>query len=120
MDVLGVIIYRSKADISTNNISPLECLSNSCHIPYFLRPLHTYLTKYGGGMTENLLKYLYGLGLYIVDNREFSKLQFSRHYHLGKKAFRADQDRFFDNIFPFIVLVGTRDDVLEILKSHYR
>ena len=117
--VLGEITYRSEADISIRITKPYMGLSNGCHIPYFSRPIHSFLTDYGDKMAENLLKYLYELNWFMEKNRKFIKLQLSLHFHNGDYSDWECQNRFFDSTFPFIVPIDTRDEVLRILNiSH--
>lgn len=112
VNVKGEIIHRSEADITVKIIHPYEELSNGCHIPYFSRPLHSFLTDYGDKTAENLLKYLYELGWYMEANRKFIKLQFAFHFHDEEYFNWEVQDKFFYNSFPFVVPIDTRDDVI--------
>lgn len=116
VEVIGEITYRSEADIAIRITKPYQGLTNGCHIPYFSRPIHSFLTDYGDKMAENLLKYLYELGKYMEENRKFIEMQFSLHLHGDEYLSRKSQDRFFGSTFPFVVPICTRDDVLEVLK----
>ena len=114
--VSGTISYRSEADISVNIISPYHDLSAGLHIPYFSRPLHSFLTDYGDRTAENLLTYLYELGVYMEANRKFMKLQFALHFRDGDLSNHECQNRFFSSTFPFVVPIDTRGDVLRKLQ----
>jgi hypothetical protein len=116
VEVIGEITYRSEADLAIRITKPYQMLTNGCHIPYFSRPIHSFLTGYGDKMAENLLKYLYELGLYMGKNSKFIKLQLSLHFHDGDYSDQDCQNRFFGSTFPFIVPIDTRDDVLRSLK----
>jgi hypothetical protein len=116
VEVIGEITYRSEADIAIRITKPYQGLTNGCHIPYFSRPIHSFLTDYGDKMSENLLKYLYELGWYMGENRKFIEIQFSLHLHGDEYLSGNSQDRFFGSTFPFVVPIDTRDDVLEVLK----
>jgi len=113
--VAGEITYRSEGDIAVKILSPYHDLSSSLHIPYFSRPYHSFLSDYGDRTAQNLLKYLYELGLYVEQNIKFIKMQLSLHFHDGDYSSIDHQERFFGSTFPFIVLVGTRNDVLRML-----
>ena len=117
VEVSGEITYRSEADIAVRITKPYRGLSNGCHIPYFSRPINSFLTDYGDSMAENLLKYLYELGWYMEQNRKFIQLQFKFHFHDENYADWDLQNRFFDSTFPFVVPIDTRDEVLEILRA---
>jgi hypothetical protein len=116
VEVIGEITYRSEVDIAIRITKPYQGLSNGCHIPYFSRPIHSFLTDYGDKMAENLLKYLYELGWYMGENNKFIKLQLSLHFHDGDYSDWECQNRFFDSTFPFIVPIDTRTDVLRSLQ----
>ena len=116
VDVLGEITFRSEADIVIKIIEPYQGLANGCHIPYFSRPIHSFLTDYGDKMAENLLKYLYELSWFLEKNRKFIKLQLSLHFHNGDYSDWECQNRFFDSTFPFIVPIDTRGEVIKLLK----
>ena len=117
VEAIGEITYRTEVDIAIMITKPYQGLTNRCHIPYFSRPIHSFLTDYGDKMAENLLKYLYELGWYMEKNRIFIKLQFSLHFYDENFSNWESQDRFFNNTFPFIVPVGTREEVIEMLKG---
>ena len=114
--VKGQITHRSEPDISITISSPYQGLSNGLHIPYFSRPIHSFLTEYGDRTAENLLKYLYELGSYMEENIDFITMQMCMHFHDGDYSSSDSQDRFFDSTFPFTVPIGTRDEVLRQLK----
>jgi hypothetical protein len=116
IEVIAEISHRSEADIAIRITKPYQGLTNSCHIPYFSRPLHSFMTDYGEKMAENLLKYLYELGLYLEENEKFIKLQFALHFHDDDYSNWESQNRFFDSTFPFIVPINTRDNVVRSLK----
>jgi hypothetical protein len=115
VEVIGEITYRSDADIAIRITMPYRGLTNGSHIPYFSRPIHSFLTGYGDKMAENLLKYLYELGLYMEENRKFIKLQLALHFADENYSDLECQNRFFNSTFPFIVPIDTRDDVLRQL-----
>ena len=114
--VIGEITHRSEADIVVKIISPYQQLSNGLHIPYFSRPYHSFLAEYGDRTAENLLKYLFELGLYLGEEIGFISNQMCLHFHDGDYSNSASQDRFFGSTFPFAVPVGTREEVLRQLK----
>jgi len=116
VEVIGEISHRSEADIAVKITSPYQELSSGLHIPYFSRPLNSFLTDYGDRTAENLLKHLYELGLYMDENRKFIQMQFSLHLHDGEYSDGDKLDRFFGSTFPSAVPVGTRDEVLRKLK----
>ena len=116
VNVVGEITYRSEADIVIRITKPHQGLTNGCHIPYFSRPIHSFLTDYGDKMAENLLKYLYELSWFLEKNRKFIKLQLSLHFHNENYSDLESQNRFFDSTFPFIVPIDTRDEVIKLLK----
>ena len=118
--VTGEISFRSEGDIGVKIISPYHDLSSGLHIPYFSRPIHSFLTEYGDHTAENLLKYLYEMGLYMEENREFIRLQFCLHFHGGDITGWEAQERFFGSTFPFIVPIGTRDMVFKYLKVIFK
>jgi hypothetical protein len=116
VQVIGEITHRSEADIAVKIISPYTELSNGLHIPYFSRPYHSFLTEYGDKMAENLLQYLYELGLYMDENRNFIRMQFSFHFRDENYSKWECQERFINSTFPFVVPIDTRDDVLRRLQ----
>ncbi len=115
VEVAGEITYRSEGDIAVKILSPYHDLSSSLHIPYFSRPYHSFLTDYGDRTAQNLLKYLYELGLYVEENVKFVKMQLCLHFHDDDYSSIERQERFFGSTFPFIVPIGTRNDVLRML-----
>ena len=117
VDVIGEITCRSEADIAIKITKPYQGFTNGCHIPYFSRPRHSFLTDYGDKMAENLLKYLYELSRYLEKNRKFIKLQLSLHFHNGDYSDWECQNRFFDSTFPFIVPIDTREQVIQIMQE---
>jgi hypothetical protein len=120
VEVIGNITHRSEPDIVVKISSPYDNYSTSLHIPYFSRPIHSFLTEYGDNTAENLLKYLYELGLYMEENREFIRLQFCLHFNGGDITGWESQERFFGSTFPFIVPIGTRDQVLKYLRVIFK
>ena len=116
IEVVGEIFYRSEADIALRITKPYQALTNGCHIPYFSRPIHSFLDDYGDKMAENLLKYLYELGKYMEENCKFITLQLALHFHDEDYSDWDCRNRFFGSTFPFVVPIDTRDDVLEVLK----
>ena len=115
IEVKGEIIHRTEADLIIQILKPFANLSSGCHIPYFSRPINSFLTDYGIKMAENLLKYLYELGRYMETNAKFIKLQFALHFRDGDYSNQECINRFFDSTFPFVVPIDTRDDVLRRL-----
>ncbi len=115
VEVAGEITYRTEGDIVVKILSPYHDLSSSLHIPYFSRPYHSFLTDYGDLTAQNLLKYLYELGLYLEENVKFVKMQLCLHFHDEDYSSMERQERFFGSTFPFLVPVGTRNDVLRML-----
>ena len=115
IEVAGEVTYRSEGDIAVKIVSPYLDLSSSLHIPYFSRPYHSFLTDYGDRTAQNLLKYLYELGLYVEENLKFVKMQLCLHFPDGDYSNLEHQDRFFGSTLPFIVPIGTRNDVLRML-----
>ena len=115
VNVKGVILHRSEADIFIEITEPYTNMGSGCHIPYFSRPINSFLTEYGDKMAENLLKYLYELGWYMETNRKFIKLQFALHFLDEDYSDQKCRDRFFNSTFPFIVPIDTRDDVVRSL-----
>jgi len=115
-EVTGEIVFRSEGDIGVKIISPYHDLSSGLHIPYFSRPYNSFLTDYGDYTAQNLLKYLYELGLYLEENSKFIKMQRALHFHDGDYSNMEHEDRFFGSTFPFIVPIGTRDEVMAILR----
>ena len=114
--VIGQITHRSEPDISVKISSPYDNYTTGLHIPYFSRPYHSFLTEYGDRTAENLLKYLYELGLYIDENGKFIRLQMAFHFQGGDYSEEKCRERFFNSTFPFIVPISTRNDVLRKLK----
>ena len=112
MNRIGLTPHNIAITIS----SPYQGLSNGLHIPYFSRPIHSFLTEYGDRTAENLLKYLYELGSYMEENIDFITMQMYMHFHDGDYSSSDSQDRFFDSTFPFTVPIGTREEVLRQLK----
>ena len=117
VEVTSEITNRSEAEIDIRITKPYKGLINNCHIPYFSRPIHSFLTEYGDHTVENLLKYLFELGLYMEENREFILLQFCLHFRGGDITGRESQVRFFGSTFPCCVPVGTREEVIKMLKG---
>ena len=115
VEVKGEISHRTEADLIIQINDPYLNLSNGCHIPYFSRPINSFLTDYGMKTAENLLKYLYELGQYMVMNKKFIKLQFVLHFSDGDLSDHECQNRFFNSTFPFVVPIDTRNDVLRRL-----
>ena len=116
IEVEGIVIHRTDADLIIQIVDPYTDLSSGCHIPYFSRPINSFLTDYGISMAENLLKYLYELGEYMVKNNKFIKLQFALHFRDGDLSDHECQNRFFNSTFPFVVPIDTRDDVLRKIQ----
>jgi len=117
VEARGSIFHRSEADIGIRILWPYQGFSTGLHIPYFSRPYHSFLTEYGVRTAENLLKYLFELSLYMKTNRIFIELQFTLHFHEDDYLSSESQERFFGSTFPFAVPIGTREDVLNILRS---
>ena len=115
IEVKGEIIHRTDAELIIQISAPYTNLSSGCHIPYFSRPINSFLTSYGIAMAENLLKYLFELGWYIEKNSMFIKLQFALHFRDGDYSNQECINRFFDSTFPFVVPIDTRNDVLRRL-----
>ncbi len=116
IEVSGQITHRSEADISIRIDSPYQGLTRGLHIPYFSRPYNSFLTSYGESTARHLLKELYELSLYLHENRDFIILQSAVYFSGSNYSDQECQNIFFDNCFPFIVPVGTRDEVMEILR----
>ena len=116
VEARGSIFHRSEADIGIRILSPYQGFSTGLHIPYFSRPYHSFLTEYGDRTAENLLKYLFELSLYMKENRKFIDLQFALHLQGDDYLSSESQDRFFGSTFPFMVPIGSRDEVLEVLR----
>jgi len=113
--VEGSIVQVTEADISVMILSPYTRLRTGMQIPFFSKPLNSFLTGYGERTAENLLGYLYDLGNYMEQNEKFINLQFA--FHFRDEAYR-DEDcrrRFFDSTFPFMVPLDTREDVMRSL-----
>jgi len=115
--IQGEITHRSESDITVKIISPYDGLSGSLHIPYFSRPLNSFETDYGDITAEQLLAKLYDLGRYMDGNSNFLQLQIALHFYDGDWSNDDHQKRFFDSSFPFLIPYGTREDVLNVLRS---
>ena len=115
--IQGEITHRSESDITVKIISPYKDLSGSLHIPYFSRPLNSFETDYGDITAEQLLAKLYDMGRYMNENSNFLQLQIALHFYDGDWSSEEHQQRFFGSSFPFMVPLGTREDVLNILRS---
>jgi len=113
----GEIVHRSESDITVKILSPYVGLSGSLHIPYFSRPFNSFETDYGDITVEQLLARLYELGLYMDENSKFLKLPIALHFYDGEWSNKDHQKRFFDSSFPFLIPLGTMEDVLNILRS---
>lgn len=117
INLLGRIIYRSESEIKITILSPYTALSGSLHIPTFSEESHTPETDYGEITEEQLLTKLYDLGRYMDENSNFLQLQIALHFYDGDWSSEEHQKRFFGSSFPFMVPLGTREDVLNILRS---
>ena len=115
--VLGEITYRSEADIVIRITEPFAGLTHGSHIPYFSRPVNSFLTEYGDKMAENLLKYLYELGFYIKENGSFIRVQLAIHFPNEDYSGLRTRDRFFGSTFPFVVPMDLREEIFEIIQA---
>ena len=115
--VRGEITHRSEADIVIKIRDPFHGLSHGSHIPYFSRPIHSFMTEYGMSMAENLLTYLYELGLYIKKHSTFIRLQLAIHFPNEDSSGLRTRDRFFGSTFPFVVPMDLREEIFEIIQA---
>ena len=117
VDVIGEITYRSEADITIRIREPFQGLTHGCHIPYFSRPLNSFMTDYGERMAVNLLQYIYELGLYIKENSSTILLHFAAHFPEGEYSHEGARNRFFVSTFPFMIPLDLREEVIELIAS---
>ena len=115
--ILGEVTYRSEADIVIRITEPFQGLTHGSHIPYFSRPVNSFLTEYGDKMAENLLKYLYELGFYIRENGAFIRVQLAIHFPIEDYSCLRTRDRFFGSTFPFVVPMDIREEIFEIIQA---
>jgi len=116
VEVLGLITYRSEADITIKINSPYQGLTGGLHIPYFSRPFNSFLSSYGDSTAKHLLQNLYELGHFLKENRDFLRLQSAVCFDGKDYSDHQCQNEFFDKCFPFGIPIGTRNEVLEILR----
>ena len=116
-EVTGEITHRSEETIMVRITHPFSGLSNSCHIPYFSRPLNSFMTDYGERMAVNLLQYIYELGLYIKENSSTILLRFAAHFPKGEYSHEGARNRFFVSTFPFMIPLDLREEVIELIAS---
>jgi len=117
VEVLGEITHRSDEAIVVRITHPFKGLSHSCHIPYFSRPVNSFMTDYGECMAANLLQYIYELGFYIKEHSSSILLRFTAHFPQGEYSNEGTRNRFFVSTFPFMVPAGLREEVIELIAS---
>lgn len=117
VEVLGEITHRSDEAIVVRITHPFKGLSNSCHIPYFSRPVNSFMTDYGERMAANLLQYIYELGLYIKEHSSSILLRFDAHFPKGEYSHEGSRNRFFVSTFPFMIPLDLREEVMELIAS---
>ena len=114
--VEGTIIFRSESDIEVRITKPFQGLSWGLHIPYFARPVRSFTTTCGESTAKRLLENLYELGGYIHENRDYLVSQLPVYFRDDDFSDWDCQDEYFENCFPYIVPIDTRDEVLRMLR----
>jgi len=115
--VAGKIVQRTPAYVLITITEPFEGLSMSASIPFCSGPAHSFEGEYGKQTSENILRYLYELGVFIRDNRSVIRAQMGLHFYHEDYDEKTCTDRFFGSTFPFIVPNEVRPEVMSIILA---
>ena len=113
LEVEGTVTHLSASDFDVQIIKPFKNISGGSHIPYFARPHYSFEGEYGKKRILETLRDLYVLGKYLSEEmaslkKKLDSLEDESHLQMNS---------FFDDNFPLVVPVGTREEVVDILKG---
>jgi len=112
----GVFNHRSAADIEIEILEPYTGLKRSLHIPYFARPYRNFEGEQGAQAAEALLASLYEIATDVTLRRDHLRLLSDIYFKDNNLTDAVARNLFFEDCFELLIPLGTRDDVMELLK----
>lgn len=119
-DVEGRVTGHS-FDIDVEIVSPFSNLKTGSHIMMIARGVYSFDGGYGKKRSEEMLAYLYSIGDHINRNRKMLKANLATFREqtavLPEEKGWELEDQFFDENFPMMIGVSTRESVIDILDG---
>ena len=108
IELKGLISHRSESAIEVKIVKPYRNVSKELHIPYFSRSSRSFIGEHGNTTAMALLRELFIICHYVNDNIHALK---------EKLVASDDMDTFFNEAFPVVIPINTREDVINILEE---